>query len=56
MSVRLALKGISPSSECGIVGDKISDAIKNLSMLCNEGMYETDKTVLSIMTSKVKNN
>ncbi len=52
MSVRLALKGLSPGSESGIVGGKISETINNLSRLCNEGMRETDKTVMSIMISK----
>ncbi len=52
MSVRLALKGLSPGSESGIVGGRISETIENLSRLCNEGMKETDDTVLSIMMNK----
>ena len=52
MSVRLALKGLSPGGESGIVGDRISETIGNLSRLCNEGMRETDRTVVSIMIGK----
>lgn len=52
MSVRLSLKGISPGGESGIVGDRISETIGNLSRLCNEGMRETDMTVVSIMVGK----
>ena len=54
MSVRLALKGLSPGAESGIVGNRISETISNLSRLCNEGMRETDKTVVSIMTGKAR--
>lgn len=55
MSVRLALKGLSPGSESGIVGGKISETIENLSRLCNEGMKVTDETVMSIMINKCTN-
>lgn len=55
MSVRLALKGLSPGSESGIVGGKISETIENLSRLCNEGMKATDETVMSIMINKCTN-
>lgn len=52
MSVRLALKGFCPGSESGIVGDTITQTIDNLSRISNEGMEETDKTVVSIMMDK----
>ena len=39
-------------STSGIVGDRISETIGNLSRLCNEGMRETDMTVVSIMVGK----
>ncbi len=55
MSVRLALKGLSPGSESGIVGGRISETIDNLSRLCNEGMKATDETVMSIMINKCNN-
>ena len=52
MSVRLALKEKSPGRESGIVGSSIAETIDNLARLCNEGMEETDNTVVSIMISK----
>ena len=52
MSVRLALKKKSPGRESGIVGSSIAETIDNLARLCNEGMEETDNTVVSIMIAK----
>ena len=52
MSVRLALKEKAPGRESGIVGSGIAETIDNLARLCNEGMEETDNTVVSIMISK----
>jgi len=52
MSVRLALKEKAPGRESGIVGSSIAETIDNLARLCNEGMEETDNTVVSIMIAK----
>lgn len=52
MSVRLAMRNKTPGKESGIVGSSIAETIDNLARLCNEGMEETDNTVVSIMIAK----
>ena len=52
MSVKLAMKGFCPDHLSGIVGDDSEESIQYLSRISNEGMKETDRTILSIMLSK----
>jgi len=52
LSVKLALKGFSPGSECGIVGSDSLESIGHLSRISCEGMEQTDKTIMSIMMDK----
>lgn len=48
----LSLKGHCPGEECGIVGKGSFESIEALSQLSHDGMEETDKTILDIMTRK----
>ena len=52
LSVKLALKGLSPKNGSGIVGDDSTQSISSLSRIATEGMTQTDKTILSIMMGK----
>ena len=52
----LAINSISVTEIEGIVEEDIERTINNLGKLGSSGMAETDKVILSIMTSKVKTN
>ncbi len=52
LSVKLALKGFAPGSECGIVGSDSLESMVHLSRISCEGMEQTDKTIMSIMLDK----
>ncbi len=52
LSVKLALKGFAPGSECGIVGNDSLESMVHLSRISCEGMEQTDKTIMSIMLDK----
>ena len=54
VSVLLAMKGVSASSESGIVGENTLESIGYLSRLSHEGMEATDRTILDIMLEKGK--
>ena len=51
----LAINSIGVTDIEGIVEEDIERTINNLGTLGSSGMAETDKVILSIMTSKVKN-
>ena len=52
LSVKLALKGFAPGSECGIVGSDCLESMVHLSRISCEGMEQTDRTIMSIMMDK----
>lgn len=52
LASKMAMKGLSPGSESGIVGDDSLESISYLSRISREGMEETDKTILEIMLEK----
>lgn len=52
MSAMLAMNGKCVTSAEGIVCDDVDDTIHNLTSIGREAMTETDRLVLSIMTSK----
>ena len=52
MSCRLALKGISPRDESGIVGKDALQSFSYLTQISHEGMEQTDRTILAIMMGK----
>ncbi|RIV26385.1 serine dehydratase subunit alpha family protein [Alicyclobacillaceae bacterium I2511] len=52
ISAQLALRGVSISSNDGIVGRTAEDTMNNLGILVREGMENTDKVILDIMLNK----
>lgn len=52
LAAKLAMRGLSPSSESGIVGKSSSESRDFLERISREGMEEIDKTILSIMMGK----
>ena len=51
-SATLAMEGKCVTSVEGIIGDNVDFSIRNLTKIGSEGMNETDKLVLDIMTHK----
>ena len=51
-SALLALQGICISANDGIIEDDVEKTIQNMCRVGAEGMRETDKLLLQIMTSK----
>ncbi len=51
-SAKLALKGVGAGSMDGIVSKDVEACIRNIGRLGNEGMKDTDKTILDIMQHK----
>ena len=47
-----SLQGINVKDTDGIIGDSTRQTVQNLGTLSNEGMIETDKTILKIMLAK----
>ncbi len=52
LSALMAIENEVVSSQEGIVNEDIDQTIKNLGIIGNKGMQETDKIVLNIMTNK----
>jgi L-cysteine desulfidase len=52
VSSRLALKGMSPRDESGIVGRDALQSFSYLTQISHEGMEQTDRTILAIMMGK----
>ena len=52
LAAKLAMCGLAPSSESGIVGRTSSESRDFLERISREGMEEVDKTILSIMMGK----
>ncbi len=52
MSCKLALKGVSPRDESGIVGKDALQSFSYLTQISHEGMEQTDRTILAIMMGK----
>jgi L-cysteine desulfidase len=52
VSCRLALGGISPRDESGIVGKDALQSFSYLTQISHEGMEQTDRTILAIMMGK----
>jgi len=50
-----SLQGINVKDTDGIVGSSTEHTVKNMGTLSNQGMVETDKTILKIMLEKEKN-
>jgi L-cysteine desulfidase len=48
----LAMEGKCVTSVEGIIDDDVDKSIHNLTQIGAEGMNETDKLILSIMTNK----
>lgn len=56
LASKLALQGIAPTPECGIIGEDAKKTMGNLSRLTHGGMEPTDRTILSIMMGKQAEN
>lgn len=52
LAIKLAFAGLSPDSECGIIGDDMDDSVNNLSHLTHDGMEHVDRNILDIMLDK----
>lgn len=52
ISCRLALEGVSPRDESGIVGKDALQSFSYLTQISHEGMEQTDRTILAIMMGK----
>lgn len=52
VAAKLAMKGMAPGKESGIVGCDSVESIDSVSRISSEGMDITDKTILSIMLGK----
>jgi L-cysteine desulfidase len=52
ISCKLALQGISPRDESGIVGKDALQSFSYLTQISHEGMEQTDRTILAIMMGK----
>lgn len=52
LACKLAMAGLAPGAESGIVGDDAKGTLAYLSELTHQGMEPTDKTILSIMLEK----
>ncbi len=52
LAAKLAMHGLAPSSESGIVGRTSSESRDFLERISREGMEEVDKTILAIMMGK----
>jgi L-cysteine desulfidase len=52
ISAMVAMEGESASSLEGIIDDDVDRSIRNLTTIGREGMTQTDRLILSIMTSK----
>ncbi|WP_020617162.1 serine dehydratase subunit alpha family protein [Paenibacillus daejeonensis] len=48
----LAMNDISPSPSDGVIFDEVEDTIRNMERLVQEGLANTDSTILGIMLSK----
>ncbi|MFS0725406.1 serine dehydratase subunit alpha family protein [Paenibacillus sp. 1P07SE] len=48
----LAMNDISPSPSDGVIFDEVEDTIRNMERLVQEGLADTDSTILDIMLSK----
>jgi L-cysteine desulfidase len=52
LSALMAVENKVVSSQEGIIDEDIDKTIRNLALIGNKGMTETDKIVLNIMTNK----
>lgn len=52
LACKLAMEGIAPTPECGIIGEDANKTLGNLSRLTRNGMVRTDQTILNIMLDK----
>jgi L-cysteine desulfidase len=52
LAARMALNGIAPGRESGIIGKDAMESIDNLMKVSHNGMVDTDKVILSIMLDK----
>lgn len=52
LAAKLAMRGIYPSFDSGIIGNNCKESFDFLSRISHEGMEQTDKTILSIMLEK----
>ncbi len=48
----LAMNNISPTTKDGVIFEEVEDTIRNMERLVQEGLADTDKTILNIMLSK----
>ncbi|WP_379151647.1 serine dehydratase subunit alpha family protein [Paenibacillus sp. sgz5001063] len=48
----LAMNNIGPSTNDGVIFEEVEDTIRNMERLVQEGLADTDATILSIMLSK----
>ncbi|MFW5888065.1 MAG: L-serine ammonia-lyase, iron-sulfur-dependent, subunit alpha, partial [Bacteriovoracia bacterium] len=55
-SAFMALDGLGPTLDDGIIGNSVEESIKNLSQVTLEGMLQVDPTLLKIFCSKGKTN
>ena len=51
-SATLAMNNISPTIKDGVIFEEVEDTIRNMERLVQEGMADTDTTILNIMLSK----
>lgn len=48
----LAMNNIAPTTRDGVIFEEVEDTIRNMERLVQEGLAETDNTILNIMLSK----
>ncbi|WP_313639397.1 L-serine ammonia-lyase, iron-sulfur-dependent, subunit alpha [Paenibacillus sp.] len=48
----LAMNNIAPTTKDGVIFEEVEDTIRNMERLVQEGLADTDKTILNIMLSK----
>lgn len=49
LNAYLAMEGVMPEKNVGVIGDSIEDTIKNLGYLCEEGLDHADSAIINII-------
>lgn len=52
LTAYLAMEGVMPEKNVGVIGSSIEDTIKNLGYLCEEGLDHADSAIINIINRK----
>ncbi|MDY6555372.1 L-serine ammonia-lyase, iron-sulfur-dependent, subunit alpha, partial [Clostridioides difficile] len=52
LTAYLAMEGVMPEKNVGVIGNSIEDTIKNLGYLCEEGLDHADSAIINIINRK----